>query len=368
MNDKNLWRSIAVAISISCAIPVAQAEIKVGVAGPMSGTYAWFGEQMQLGAELAVEDINAAGGVLGEQLELVVGDDACDPPQAEAAANLLISEGVIFVNGHWCSSSTIPAGKIYGDAGVLMITPASTSPLVTDEGGPHVFRQSGRDDKQGLVAGQYLAENWGDKKIAFLHDGTTYGKGLTDATKAHMNSLGVTEAMYEAIVPGQDEYSEIIAKLQADAIDVFHLGGYSTEAALLIREARDIGYGVQMVSGDALTSEEFGIVAGEAADGTLITFFPDARNFPEAQDVVTRFRDQGYEPEGYTLATYATMQTWAQAAEKAGSLDLEKMKETLHNTEFQTVIGTFRFNENRDMDAPGFVWYVFEGDTYVPVE
>jgi len=133
------WRFATIScllLSVSLSI---HADIKVGVAGPMSGTYAWFGEQMQLGAELAVADINAAGGVLGEQLELVVGDDACDPPQAEAAANLLISEGVVFVNGHWCSSSTIPAGVVYGDAGVLMITPASTNPRVTDEGGPMFF-------------------------------------------------------------------------------------------------------------------------------------------------------------------------------------------------------------------------------------
>ena len=174
---------------------------------------------------------------------------------------------------------------------------------------PHVFRISGRDDKQGIVAGDYLAENWGDKKIAFLHDGDAYGKGLADATKEHLNELGITEVMYEEYTPGLDDYSEIVAKMQAEAIDVFYLGGYSTEAALLIRGARDIGYGVQMVSGDALTSEKFAIVAGEAADGTLITFFPDARNNPEAQDVVSRFRDEGYEPEGYTLQTYATMQT-----------------------------------------------------------
>ena len=368
MKPPQIWRFAIIPLLFFTTSLTANADIKVGVAGPMSGTYAWFGEQMQLGAELAVADINASGGVLGEQLELLVGDDACDPPQAEAAAKLLVSEGVVFVNGHWCSSSSIPASVVYGDAGVLMITPASTNPKVTDEGGPHVFRQSGRDDKQGIVAGDYLAENWGDKKIAFLHDGTTYGKGLADATKAQLNAKGVSEAMYEMITPGLDEYSEIITKMQAGAIDVFYLGGYSTEAALLIRGARDIGFDVQMISGDTLTSEEFGIVAGEAADGTLITFFPDARNLPEAQDVVSRFRDEGYEPEGYTLAAYATIQTWAQAVEAAGSLDLEKTIAALHANEFQTVIGSFKFDQNGDMDAPGFVWYVFEGETYIPVQ
>jgi branched-chain amino acid transport system substrate-binding protein len=345
----------------------AYADIKVAVAGPMSGQYSWFGEQIQLGAELAVDDINAADGVLGQQIELVVGDDACEPPQAEAAANLFVSEEVVFVNGHWCSSSTIPASIIYQANNILMIPPASTNPKVTDGAGKIIFRQSGRDDQQATVAAKYLAENWKGKKLAFLHDGTTYGKDLVDAARSQMNQLGLNETMNEEIKPGQDNYSDIVTKMQAASIDVFYLGGYSTEAALLIREARDIGYDVQMISGDALTSEEFGIVAGDAADGTLITFFPDARNNPEARDVVERFRDVGYEPEGYTLQTYAAMQAWSQAAEKAGTLELGKMIETLHKEEFETIIGDYRFNSNGDIDAPGFVWYVFEGDTYVPV-
>jgi branched-chain amino acid transport system substrate-binding protein len=152
--------------------------------------------------------------------------------------------------------------------------------------------------------------------------------------------------------------------MQDESIDVFYFGGYSTEAALMIRQARNIGYDVQMISGDALTSEEFGMVAGDAAEGTLITFFPDARDYPEAQDVVARFRENDYEPEGYTLQTYAAFQTWLQAANSAGSLDLDKMIKALHEIEFQTVFGTFKFNENGDMTSPGFVWYSWKDGSY----
>lgn len=180
-----------------------------------------------------------------------------------------------------------------------------------------------------------------------------------------MRKRGVKEAMYEVIEPGQEDYGSIVSMMQTEAIDVFYLGGYSTEAALLISGARDMGYGVQLVSGDALTSEEFGMIAGDAAEGTLITFFPDARDFPEAKDVVARFRNDGCEPEGYTLQTYATFQTWSQAANTAGSIDLDKMVEALLQTEFQTVFGTFRFNGNGDMTAPGFVWYSWEDGSYV---
>jgi branched-chain amino acid transport system substrate-binding protein len=345
-----------------------RADVVVATAGPMSGQYSWFGEQMQRGAEFAVADLNAAGGVLGETVHLIVGDDACDDRQAVAVANKLVSDGVAFVAGHWCSSSSIPASKVYEKAGILMITPASTNPKLTDEGGPNVFRVSGRDDEQGIVAGNYLAEHWGDKNIAILHDGTTYGKGLADETRKQLHKRGVKEALYESFQPGEVDYSSTVSTLQAAAIDVFYLGGYSTEAALMLREADNRGYDVQLISGDALTSAEFAMVAGPAADGTLITFFPDARNNPEAEDVVARFRDEGYEPEGFTLQTYAAFQTWAQAAEKAGSLDLDKMIEALHQTEFRTVFGTFGFDDNGDMTAPGFVWYRWKGGEYVSVK
>ncbi len=359
---------VATVIGNVANIATVHAEIRVAVAGPLSGQYSWFGEQMERGAELAVEDLNAAGGVLGEEVMLIYGDDACDPEQAVAVAKKLVNDGVKFVAGHWCSSSSIPASKIYEDAGILMITPASTNPKLTDEGGPNIFRLSGRDDKQGILAGNYVAEKWGDKKIAFLHDGTTYGKDLADATRKQLNRRGVTEVMYEAIAPGQENYAAIVSKMQDEGIDVFYLGGYSTEAALLIRDARNMDYAVQLISGDALNSEEFGIVAGDAAEGTLITFFPDTRNYPEARDVVAKFREDGYEPEGYTLQTYAAFQTWQQAADKAGSLDLDKMIKALHEVEFQTVFGTFSFNENGDMTAPGFVWYSWKDGSYKPLK
>ena len=351
-------------LCLFCGVPSAIADVKIGVAGPMSGQYAWFGEQMLQGAELAVADLKAKGGLQDQNIELIIGDDACNPAQAEAVANKFLSDGVVFVAGHWCSSSSIPAAKIYEKAGVLMITPASTNPKLTDEGGRNVFRQTGRDDQQGIVAGTYLAEKWEGKKIAFLHDGTAYGKDLVDATKAQMNKLGVSEVMYEAIQPGQTGYTSIIADMQKTGIDVFYLGGYSTEAALLIRDARDMNYDVQMISGDALSSEEFGITAGDAAEGTLITFFPDAREYPEAKEVVTRFRNNGFEPEGYTLMTYAVIQTWAQALSSAGSVKLDDMIDALHREEFRTVIGTYKFNKNGDMTAPGFVWYTFKDGSF----
>ena len=288
----------------------------------MTGKLAWIGEQGQRGAEMAVADINAAGGVLGQQVRLITVDDFCDPEQAVAAAQKLVADGVVLVVGHYCSGASIPASKVYDAAGVLQISPGSTNPLLTEQGRANVFRVIGRDDAQGVVAGNYLADHWGDKKIAILHDGTTYGRGLADETRKQLNKRGVTEAIYQAYTPAKNDYAAEVAVLQAANIAVLYVGGYHTEAALMVRAARDRGYTVQLISGDALATEEFALIAGPAAEGTLFTFPADPRRNPEAAPVVERFRAENFEPAGYTLLSYSAVQAGQQAVEKAGSLEL----------------------------------------------
>src|SRR6266508_4623000 len=189
---------LALGFSMALATSTAWADIQVATVGPITGQYASFGEQMKRGAEMAVKDINAAGGVLGEQLVLNVGDDACDPKQAVAVANQMVSKGVKFVDGHFCSGSSIPASKVYEEEGILQITPASTNPKFTDEGGWNVHRVCGRDDAQGTVAGNFLAKNYKGKKIAIIDDKTAYGKGLADETRKALNAAGGKEAMNES--------------------------------------------------------------------------------------------------------------------------------------------------------------------------
>ncbi len=356
--------SLAAIVLTAAYVTSAHAEILIGVAGPITGQYVWTGEEQRRGAEMAVADINAKGGVLGENVRLIVGDDGCFPDQAVAVANKLVSDGVVFVAGHNCSHSSIPASKVYEKAGVLMISPASTNPRLTDEGGDNVFRVCGRDDQQGIVAGDYLADAWADKKIAILHDSSIYGKGLADETRKQLNKRGVKEAMYEAYVPGERSFSPLISKMQAAGIDVFYVGGYSTEAALLIRQARDIDYQVQLVGGDSLTSSDFWMITGLTGEGTLMTFGPDHRESETAKEVVDKFRAQDFEPVGYTLYTYGAVQVWAQAVEKAGSLELDAVVKTLHSDEFDTVLGTIGFDEKGDVIAPGYVWYIWKDGEY----
>jgi branched-chain amino acid transport system substrate-binding protein len=362
---KLILSSTALGLSMALAASAAWADIQVATVGPITGQYASFGEQMKRGAEMAVADINAAGGVLGEQLVLNVGDDACDPKQAVAAANQMVSKGVIFVDGHFCSGSSIPASKVYEEEGILQISPASTNPTFTDGGGWNVHRVCGRDDAQGIVAGNFLAKHYGNKKIAILHDKTAYGKGLADETQKSLHAAGAKEAMYEAYTAGEKDYTALVSKLKEAGIDAVYVGGYHTEAGLILRQLREQGSKAQMVSGDALVTDEFWTITGPAGEGTLMTFAPDPQAFPSAMEVVKKFKDSGYNPEGYTLYTYAAMQAFAQAATAVGSKDTKKIAEWLRagNT-VHTVLGDLSLNEKGDIKDAKYVWYVWKDGKY----
>src|ERR1700739_3604919 len=182
---------LAAALALGAGGVEAQ-DIPIAVVGPVTGSNAALGEQMKRGAEMAVADINAKGGVLGQKLDLILADDACDPKQAVAAANDVVGKKVVFVAGHYCSSASIPASAVYNEAGVLQMTPASTNPALTDDaakkGWNNVFRSCGRDDVQGGVAGKYLAEHFNGKKVAIGHEKTAYGKGIADAAITPMDA------------------------------------------------------------------------------------------------------------------------------------------------------------------------------------
>ncbi|PHP66052.1 branched chain amino acid ABC transporter substrate-binding protein [Zhengella mangrovi] len=353
-----------VALSFAFSTPVL-ADIIIATAGPMTGQYASFGEQMKTGAEQAVADINAAGGVNGEMLKLQVGDDACDPKQAVAVANQFAGEGVVFVAGHFCSGSSIPASAVYADEGIVQISPASTNPKFTDERpGPGIYRVCGRDDQQGEVAGKYLMDHFADKKIAFIHDKTAYGKGLADATMAAFEANGGKPALYEAYTAGEKDYSALISKLKAEGIGVLYVGGYHTEAGLMARQAKEQGMDLQLVSGDALVTDEYWAITGDAGEGTLMTFSPDPRGYPEAKAVVDKLEAAGKTTEGYVLYTYAAIQTWADAVKAAGSTDFDAVTKALNEGKFNTVLGELSFDDKGDVTLPGYVFYEWHDGKY----
>jgi branched-chain amino acid transport system substrate-binding protein len=337
----------------------------IAVVGPVTGQYASFGAQMKNGGEMAVEDINAAGGVLGKKLDLDIGDDACDPKQAVAVANQMTGNNVALVAGHYCSGSSIPASKVYAESNMVQISPASTNPAFTDDrAGPNIYRVCGRDDQQGGVAGKYLASHFADKNIAIIDDKTAYGKGLAEETRKAMNAAGKQEVVTESYTAGEKDYSALVSKLKQANVDVLYLGGYHTEAGLIVRQMRDQGMATILMGGDALITQEYWSITGPAGEGTLMTFSPDPRKNPAAAEVVKRFTDKGIEPEGYVLYTYAAIQAWKQAAEKAKSTESAEVVKALNDTEFDTVIGKFKFNEKGDPNLPPYAVYRWSNGTY----
>lgn len=362
---RNTYVLLAALAASLVSAQVAKADIVVGVAGPLTGSEAQFGEQFRQGAIKAVADINAKGGVLGQQLQLAQGDDACDPKQAVSVANDFVAKKAAVVIGHFCSSSSIPASDVYAEANIVQISPGSTNPTYTDRGLTNVFRVCGRDDAQGPTAAKYVAEHFKGKKVAIVHDKSTYGKGLADQFQAALNGLGVKEVLYEAITAGEKDYSPLVSKLKEVKADVVYFGGYKTEGGLIVRQIHDQGLKATLIGGDALVTEEFWAITGPAGEGTMMTFGPDPRLDPANATLVKYYRDQHYEPEAYTLYTYAALQAWAQAAQKAGSVDGTKVQAALRANQFDSVLGKIGFDAKGDVTAPGYVFYVWKDAKYV---
>ena len=267
---------------------------------------------------MALENLNAAGGVLGQMLEPVLVDDFCDPDQALAAARKLVAEAVPFVVGHQCSGAAIPASSIYEDAGIILISPAATNPRLTARGLRYTFRTCGRDDQQGTMVGDRIAKEWPGAKIAIVHDGQVYGQGVAAEAKRRLDELGIATALFEQVRPGQTEFSDLIAMFEERGIDVVFYGGYQAEAGLIVRQAKERLPELAMIVPDGVASEDFWLIAGDAAEGVPMTTYMDASGRPAAADVVAAFRAQGLDrPIGTELYAYAAVQAWGQAVQKA---------------------------------------------------
>jgi branched-chain amino acid transport system substrate-binding protein len=335
-------------------------EFVIGVAGPMSADLAAFGEQLRRGAQQAVADLNAEGGVLGKKLRLAVGDDQCDPKRAVRVANSLVEQGVVFVDGHFCSGSSIPASEVYQEAGVLQITPSSTNPYLTERGIATVFRTSGRDDRQGPFAGAWLVENYAGKNIAIIDDGSSYGTGLARETERSVKEKGVTIAVRDSYAQRQRDFSALIGKLKSANVDAVYVGGYHDDIAVLVRQAREQGFAGAFAAADALNTAEFWSIAGQAADGVRYSDASSQVNLVSAKSAVEKFRASGYEPEGYTLGSYAAVQAWAAAAEIAGTTDAAKVAQALHGSTIPTVIGDLSWDAKGDLTRVSYAWYIWD--------
>jgi len=355
------WLSGVALVAALAFSGAARADIKMAVTGPITGPNAAFGAQLVQGTTQAVDDINKAGGILGQKITLEQGDDVSDPKQGVSVANKFVGDGVKFVVGPFNSGVTIPASDVYNENGILMITPSATNPNVTDRKLWDIFRTCGRDDQQGMLWAEYARDHLKGKKIAIVHDKTTYGKGLADAARDNMHKFGIKEVLYDGVNTGEKDYSAIVSKIKESGAQYLMWGGLHTEGGLIIRQMRDQGMKTVMISGDGITDTEFAQIGGPGVEGTLMSFGPDPRNNPAAKEVVAEFKAKNFDPEAYTLYSYAAVQIIKQAAEKAKSLDPKKVAAVMHSgMTFNTVIGPIAYDKKGDRTSVDYVWYTWE--------
>ena len=347
-------------------------DLTIAVAGPLTGQLATIGDQFKQGAEAAAAAINAAGGVDGRQIVISLQDDVCDPKQAVSVANRIAAEGIKFVDGHACSGSSIPASAVYAESGVLMMSPASSNPALTDDaaakGWPTIMRLYTRDDAQGAFIGPWIAKKYAGKNVVVLHDKSAYGQGIADAVRSTMNAGGLKEVAYEGINAGEKDYSALVTKLKDLKADVVYFGGYHPEAGLLLRQAAEQGVKFQLIMPDSIASPEFWQIAGPAGEGTMFVFPSDPQSKPEAKEAVEKITASGFVPEGFTLFSYAVVQAIAEGVKRAGSDDPLKVAEALKNGQpFDTVVGEVVFDEKGDLKNASYDINQWHDGKYAPI-
>lgn len=355
-------------LSVVLFAPAASAEIRVVLAAPITGPIAVGGEQATRGARRAVDDINMAGGINGEKLVLEIEDDACDPKQALSVANRIVDRGASLVVGHICSSPSMLASKVYEEESIVMISPASTNPKLTDEGGWNVFRVCGRDDAQGELAGRYLARRYAGRKVAIVDDKSAFGKGITAQARAAMNSAGLKEVLNESINAGEKDFSALIVKMKNIGVDAIYFGGFHPEAGQILKQMEVQDLQARMFAGDAMSTAELWQIAGPSARNLFFTFPPDPRNSAGAKEIIETFRKGGYDPEAYTLYTYAAFELYRAAAEATGSIDSRKIADWLRaGNPVKTVIGEITLDGKGDVTNPAYSWFTFNNGTTIEV-
>jgi branched-chain amino acid transport system substrate-binding protein len=336
--------------------------IRIGVAGPMTGPQAKLGSDFRNGVTIAVDDWNSRGGLLGKKIEIVVADDQADPKQAVSVANKLVNEGVAGVIGHFNSSCSIPASDVYNRAGIPMITPASTNPQLTERGYTGVFRVCGRDDQQGRVAAEFVLRKLALKRVAIIHDKTTYGQGLSGEFRKNLGA-GVEVVYSGGVTLGDKDFKTVLTSIKAKNPELIYFGGIYPEAGLLVKQSRELGLTVPFMSGDGSIDLKFVEIAGaEAAEGTYLTFSPDPKNTPQAKGFIdaytARFGDLG----PYSIYAYDAVTALLSAIKEAGSAEGKTVIGKLHTSKFSGASGTCVFMEKGDVaGAPYVVWITRAG-------
>ncbi|HSO17868.1 MAG TPA: branched-chain amino acid ABC transporter substrate-binding protein [Desulfosarcina sp.] len=359
------------AFMLAAGTAVAADTIKLGVAGPHSGDLASYGIPTIKAAELVVKDINAKGGVMGKQVELLVEDDVCKPEVATNTATKLISEGVHVVLGHICSGATKAALGIYKDSNIPVMSPSATNPALTQSGDyPNFFRTIASDDAQARLEVDFALDVLKLKKIAVLHDKGDYGKGLAEFAKAFLEKDPRAEVvLYEGITPGAVDYSAVVQKIKRSDAEAVIFGGYHPEASKLVTQMRKKRMDTIFISDDGVKDDTFIKVAGKYAEGVYATGPKDVSQNPMAVAAnEAHQKAYGADPGAFYLNAYAAALALLNAIEQAGSTDYAAVTDALRTKNVDTPLGSIRFDDQGDAIGVGFSMYQVKDGAYVELK
>lgn len=309
--------------------------IKIGLEAPLTGDYAYEGKGFENAVRLLVEQTNAAGGINGQKVELIVDDDKGDPAEASLVADRMVSKKVVAVIGAYNSSATEPASAIYAREGILHITPSSTATRLTTKGYTQFFRVCFLDDRQGLFAAEFMTKVLGYKKVGILHDNSTYAQGLAEWTKKYLEERGVTVAFYDAINPQDKDFTPILTNIKGAGLEGIYFTGYHAQAGLLLKQAPEVGLKIQWLMGNASNNPEIIQIAGlENAKGAIFTTepLPSDLDYPEAKKFIADYKAKyGEEPTSvwWVMAADA-YRVIEHAIKETKSTDPKKLAEYLH--------------------------------------
>ncbi|AFJ45325.1 high-affinity branched-chain amino acid ABC transporter substrate-binding protein LivK [Shimwellia blattae] len=357
--NNNAKRLIVAGIALALSHTAMAKDIKVAVVGAMSGPVAQWGDMEFNGARQAIKDINASGGIKGDKLVGVEYDDACDPKQAVAVANKVVNDGIKYVIGHLCSSSTQPASDIYEDEGILMITPGATNPELTQRGYQFIMRTAGLDSAQGPTAARYILDHVKPRRIAIIHDKQQYGEGLARSVQSTLKAAGTEVVFFDGITAGEKDFSALAARLKKENIDFVYYGGYYPEMGQILRQSRALGLTTRFMGPEGVGNASLSNIAGKAAEGMLVTMPKRYDQQPANQPIVAALKAAKKDPSGpYVWITYAAVQSLATAMNRTGSDDPAGLIKDLKAHGAETVIGPLKWDEKGDLK--GFEFGVFQ--------
>jgi branched-chain amino acid transport system substrate-binding protein len=341
--------------SATKAAAPAETIVKIGHVAPLTGGIAHLGKDNENGARLAVEEINAAGGIkLGDQtikLELVAEDDKADPKEGTIAAQKIVDSGAVAVVGHLNSGTTIPASKIYADAGMTQISPSATNPKYTEQGFKTTFRVVANDNQQGAVLANYAADQMKAKTIAIVDDRTAYGQGLADVVEKVAKEKGVKVVAREFATDKTTDFNAILTKIRAKRPDVIMYGGMDATAGPMAKQMKQLGIKSQLLAGDGVCSPEFIKLAGDAAGILTCSMAGEAvEKLAKGEEFKAKYKAKfGTDVQVYSPYSYDAVYVIADAIKRAGKADRASITAAMPATNYAGLTGQIQFDEKGDI-------------------